>query len=97
MDRIEAADGKIVTDEMIDRWCEALDSDKWPTGERSIGEPISGRPPLSAEGSTVLSIKVSPAMKRAIEREAAAEGVSTSELVRSMLASGLLDKDLVSA
>jgi len=97
MDVIKAANGKMVTDEMLNRWCEALDKDEWPAGEHSVGEPISGRPPLSAEGSTVLSVKVSPAMKRAIEREAAAEGLSTSELVRAMLAEGLIDKELTTA
>jgi hypothetical protein len=97
MDVVKAANGQFVTDEMLARWCEALDNDAWPAGEHNVGEPISGRPPLSAEGSTVLSVKVSPAMKRAIEKEAQAEGVTTSDLVRSMLASGLLDKDLTTA
>jgi len=97
MDEIRAANGQLVTEEMLTSWSKALDNDKWPEGEQSVGEPIAGRPPLSAEGSTVLSVKISPAMKRAIEREALAEGVSTSELVRSMLASGLLNKDLATA
>ncbi|MDR2108236.1 MAG: ribbon-helix-helix domain-containing protein [Coriobacteriales bacterium] len=97
MDVVRAANGRFVTDEMLTRWCEALDKDEWPSGEHSVGEPISGRPPLSVEGSTVLSVKVSPAMKRAIESEAKAQGVSTSELVRTMLASGLLEKGLAPA
>ncbi|MDR1015577.1 MAG: ribbon-helix-helix protein, CopG family [Coriobacteriales bacterium] len=92
MDVIRAADGQMVTSDMLSRWCEALDKDEWPQGEHSVGEAISGRPPLSAEGSAVLSVKVSPAMKRAIENKAKSEGVTTSDFVRSMLASSLVGK-----
>ena len=97
MDVIKAANGKMVTGEMLNRLCEVLDKDEWPAGEHSIGQSINGRPPLSAEGSTVLSVKVSPAMKRAIEREAAAESLSTGKLVRTVLAEGLIDNESATA
>jgi hypothetical protein len=94
MAEIKAADGQTVTDEMIARWSDALDRDEWPKGWRNVGGVVRGRPPLSVEGSTVLSVKVPTGLKMAIEREAKAEGVTSSELVRSMLASALLDKEL---
>lgn len=85
-----AADGRPITDEMIDRWCEAYDKGEFPEGERSDGPVLHGRPPLSAEGSAVISIKVPVGMKRAIEREAKAEGMSTSAYARAALADKLL-------
>jgi len=48
MDVIKAANGKMVTGEMLNRLCEVLDKDEWPAGEHSIGQSINGRPPLSA-------------------------------------------------
>jgi predicted GNAT superfamily acetyltransferase len=91
---IKTSNGQIVTDEMLCRWCAALDMDEWPAGEYSVGEVVKGRPPMSAEGSAVLSVKVPPAMKRAIEKAAKNEGVTTSDFVRSMLAGGLVLEEL---
>lgn len=85
-----AANGQLVTDDMLARWCNALDNDKWPDGEYSVGSVIKGRPPMSAEGSAVLSVKVPPAMKRVIESAAKNEGVTTSDFIRSMLVNGLV-------
>jgi hypothetical protein len=90
MDNIKTVDGQTVTEEMLDTWSDALSKDKWPDGWANKGEIVIGRPRLSAEGSSVLSVKVPVAMKRAIEREANNEGLSTSDYVRSVLASGLL-------
>jgi hypothetical protein len=90
MKPFEASDGQLVTDEMISRWAAALDKDEWPKGEHSIGEVIIGRPPMSPEGSAVLSVKVPTAMKRAIEGAASAEGISTSDFVRKALVNELL-------
>jgi len=97
MKTIKAANGQTVTEEMILKWGEALDNDEWPDGWRNVGEIVNGRAPTMASSVETLSVKVPAGMKRAIEREASAEGVSSSELVRSMLASCLLDKDSTAA
>lgn len=44
-----AADGREVTEEMIDRWCEAYERGEFPEGERTVGGVVRGRPPLSNE------------------------------------------------
>ena len=74
MARFKAADGSVVTDEMIDGWCEALDRDEWPEGWKSRSEIVYGRPPLSVGGTVTLSIKVPVAMKQAIASEAKRRG-----------------------
>ena len=73
---------------MLDEVCAALDADEWPQGWRNVGGVV-GRPPMSPEGSAVLSVKVPPSMKRALEAKAADSGVSTSDLVRTILADSL--------
>jgi hypothetical protein len=90
MDAIKTSNGQPVTEEMLDTWSSALDRDEWPNGWTNKGEIVVGRPPLSAEGSAVLSVKIPVAMKRAIEKEAKNGGISTSDYVRSILASELL-------
>lgn len=92
MAEIKAKNGQIVTEKMIDSWCEALDRDEWPVGEKNIGKVVIGRPPLSSEGPTVLSVKIPVAMKKAIEDHAKNDGLSTSDYVRTVLA-----RDLMSA
>ena len=92
MDAIKTSDGRIITKEKLDAWSAALDADEWPRGWVNVGEIVHGRPPLSAEGSAVLSVKVPPSMKRAIEREAKNEGITTSDFVRSLLADGLVGR-----
>lgn len=85
-----AADGRTITDEMIDRWCEAYDKGEFPEGERTVGEVVHGRPPLSSEGTVVLSVKVPIGMKVALDRRAKSQGVSTSSLARDAIAKELL-------
>jgi len=92
MENIKAKNGQIITDEMIASWCADLDADQWPEGEHNIGPVITGRPPLSPDGAVVLSVKIPPAMKLAVEKKANTEGVSTSAMVRSLLAAGLIDQ-----
>jgi hypothetical protein len=92
METIKTADGRIITKDKLDEWSSALDNDEWPRGWVNVGEVVHGRPPLSSEGSAVLSVKVPPGLKRALEREARNEGVSTSDYVRSLLADGLISK-----
>lgn len=90
MEPIKTADSKLVTEEMIERWGTALDHDEWPDDWHNNGKVVIGRPPMSAEGSAVLSVKVPPAMKRALENKAKDAGVSTSDMVRTILANSLL-------
>ena len=90
MARFKATDGSVVTDEMIDGWCEALDRDVWPEGWKSRSEIVYGRPPLSVDGTVTLSIKVPVAMKQAIASEAKRRGTSTSNYARALLAEALL-------
>lgn len=90
MARFKAADGSVVTDEMIDGWCEALDRDEWPEGWKSRSEIVYGRPPLSVGGTVTLSIKIPVAMKQAIASEAKRRGTSTSNYARALLAEALL-------
>jgi len=90
----KTADGHTISKAKLDEWSAALDSDNWPQGWVNVGEVIHGRPPLSAEGSVVLSVKVPPSMKRILEREAKTEGVTTSDFVRSLLADGLVSRSI---
>jgi hypothetical protein len=41
---VKAADGKVVTDKMIDSWRKALDCDEWPEGWINVGETVGGKP-----------------------------------------------------
>lgn len=88
MEDTEASNGKIVTENMLDEVCAALDSDEWPEGWRNVGGVV-GRPPMSPEGSAVLSVKIPPAMKQAIADKARAAGVPLSVMVRTMLEESL--------
>lgn len=45
-----AANGQVVTDEMIDAWCESYERGEFPDGEHTVGGIVHGRPPLSGEG-----------------------------------------------
>lgn len=87
---IIAEDGTRVTDEMIGAWGEALDRDEWPEGWHNVGEVVDGRSGMPAEGMQTLSVKVPASLKRAVDRKAKGEGVSTSAFVRSALARALL-------
>lgn len=90
MDEIIAENGQVVTEEMIDGWCEALDRDEWPKGWRNVGEIVDGKPSQSASGTETLSVKVPSAMKKAIDREAKDRGMTTSVYVRGVLAESLM-------
>lgn len=91
MEPILASNGQYVDEAMVDRWCAALDRDEWPEGEHNIGPIINGAPKsLSPEGTETLSVKVPASMMRAIKSKAKDGNMSTSELVRSMLAESLM-------
>ncbi len=85
-----ASNGQEITEEMIDRWCTAYEKGEFPEGEHTVGDVVHGRPPLSSEGSTVLSIKVPVGMKKALERKAKSEGTTASAYARSAIADKLL-------
>lgn len=85
-----AANGQVVTDEMIDAWCESYERGEFPDGERTVGGIVHGRPPLSGEGTATLSVKIPLGMKEAIRRRAAAEGMTPSEFARAALSEKLL-------
>lgn len=72
--------GKVVTDEMIADWESALERDEWPSGWVNVGEIVEGKLPKAAPETVTLSLKVPAAMKRALEREAKAEGKSTGAM-----------------
>ncbi|NPD31933.1 ribbon-helix-helix protein, CopG family [Eggerthellaceae bacterium zg-997] len=80
-----SATGQEITDEMIERWCNAYEKGEFPPGERSVGPVIRGRPPLSHEETVVLSIKVPASMKKALEREASSQGQTASAFARDAI------------
>ena len=90
MDGIVAENGKVVTDEMIAGWESALERDEWPSGWVNVGDVVDGRLPTAAPETVTLSLKVPAAMKRALEREAKAEGKSTGAFARGIIADGLM-------
>ena len=73
-----AANGQVVTDEMIDAWCESYERGEFPDGEHT------------GEGTATLSVKIPLGMKEAIRRRAAAEGMTPSEFARAALSEKLL-------
>ena len=79
-----------VTDEMIAGWESALERDEWPSGWVNVGEIVEGKLPKAAPETVTLSLKVPAAMKRALEKEAKAEGKSTGAYARGILADGLM-------
>lgn len=90
MAAIRTASGQLVTDEMIDAWCESLDRDEWPSDWVNVGDVVHGKPPIDLGESVVLSVKIPLGMKRAIENRAKDRGVSTSAVARELLEDGLL-------
>ena len=90
MNGIVAENGKVVTDEMIAGWESALERDEWPSGWVNVGEIVEGKLPKAAPETVTLSLKVPAAMKRALEKEAKAEGKSTGAYARGILADGLM-------
>ena len=82
---IVAENGKVVTDEMIADWESALERDEWPSGWVNVGEIVEGKLPKAAPETVTLSLKVPAAMKRALEKEAKAEGKSTGAYALSLI------------
>ncbi|MDE8701876.1 hypothetical protein PZH32_02745 [Adlercreutzia equolifaciens] len=55
MEDIKASNGTIVTEEMLDEVCAALDSDKWPEGWCNVDEALFAAHPQPAIDSAHLS------------------------------------------
>lgn len=92
MGSFTAANGQVMTDKMMADLEAAYAAGKFPLDEYSVGDVIHGAPrSLSPEGSSVLSIKVPLAMKRAIQAQAEREHTTPSTLVRSMIAHQLVE------
>ena len=86
-----AVNGQEITDAMIERWCEAYEQGEFPDGERSTGKVVYGRPPLSADKTSTITIKLPLGMKEAVRRRAKQLGLTTSSYARNVLASDLLN------
>ena len=80
-----AANGQEITEEMIGRWCEAYDRGEFPEGERTVGNVVMGRPPLSTDKTVTIALKVPAGMKEALARKAEQKGTTMSAYVRSVL------------
>ena len=82
--------GHTLTDDTINTWCKAYEKGTFPTGEHSTGDIIYGRPPLSTDTTTVLSIKIPEGMKKAIQQAAKQHGTTPSAYARQALTEKLL-------
>lgn len=85
-----AANGQMITEDMIDTWCAAYEKGEFPKGEHTVGDVVRGRPPLSGDETVTLSVKVPMGMKEAIRKRAAEEGMTPSEYARLALSEKLL-------
>lgn len=80
-----AEDGTSVTAAMVSGWCEAYDKGELPDGYEVDGPATRGRPPLHGERMSTITIRIPVAQKTALEDEAHARGLTTSEYVRGVL------------
>lgn len=90
MNPIIASNGVPVTDEMINKWEEVLESDQWPEGWQNYGEVIEGKLPNSMNDSVTLSVKIPAPLKHRIDDNAKSEGKSTSSYIRGLLIKSLM-------
>ena len=85
-----AVNGQEITDAMIDGWCNAYERGEFPEGEHTIGKVVMGRPPLSAENTTSVTVKIPAGMKAALVHKAEEQGTTMSAYIRSVLANDIL-------
>ena len=85
-----AANGQEITEAMIGSWCDAYERGEFPEGERTVGEVVMGRPPLSAEKTTTVTVKIPVGMKATLTKKAEERGTTMSAYVRSVLANDIL-------
>ena len=79
-----------ITEAMIGSWCDAYERGEFPEGERTVGEVVMGRPPLSAEKTTTVTVKIPVGMKATLTKKAEERGTTMSAYVRSVLANDIL-------
>lgn len=82
--------GKVVTDEMIDCWEDALERDEWPSGWMNVGEIVEGKLPTSLSDAVTLSVKIPVGMKVALAHNAKEHGQTLSAYVRTLLTDRLM-------
>ena len=80
-----AANGQEITEAMIGSWCDAYERGEFPEGE-----VVMGRPPLSAEKTTTVTVKIPVGMKATLTKKAEERGTTMSAYVRSVLANDIL-------
>lgn len=85
-----AANGQEVTDAMIERWCASYERGEFPEGEHSVGGVVMGRPPLSTDKTTTLTIKIPVGMKAALVKRAREHGKTASGYTRELIAEELM-------
>lgn len=85
-----AANGMEITESMIERWCSAYEQGEFPEGERTVGSVVMGRPPMSADKTVTVGVKMPRGMKAALTSKAKARGMSMSNYVREVLANDLM-------
>lgn len=90
MGQMRTADGRSVSDEMIENWAEALDNDEWPVGWANVDDIVEGAPPVRQECTATLTVKVSPAMKMALKGRVKEFGETTSATACGLLENALL-------
>ena len=90
MSSYRAANGQEITEEMISRWCDAYEQGEFPAGERTVGGVVLGRPPLSADKTVTLNIKVPVGMKAALAKKAKKNGKTVSGYAREIIAEDLM-------
>ena len=90
MSNYVAASGQEFTDTMIDRWCDAYEQGEFPEGEHTIGKVVMGRPPLSSDKTTTLTVKIPVGMKVVMADNAKKRGQTLSTYARTLLADGLI-------
>jgi hypothetical protein len=76
--------GKRIDDEMIEGFVD--EAERGYTAQQLRDKPRGrGRPPLGEAAKVVESVRLEPDLRAEAEERAAAEGVSTSELIRRAL------------
>ena len=85
-----AANGQTITEEMIDNWCASYEKGEFPQGEHTVGNVMQGRPPLSTDKTTTLTIKIPIGMKAALIKKAKERGQTASGYTREIIAEDLI-------
>lgn len=85
-----AANGQEITDALIDQWCDAYERGEFPEGERTVGDVVAGRPPLSMDKTTTFTIKIPVGMKAALMKKAKENGKTASRYMREIIADDLM-------